>query len=367
LARDLSPDWLEVLSAFAPRPDLVLYYPGDPTGLANRLDLDGLDLYEAGMDLGLTRDVPLGYQLYHERILTSYEEWARAHEVELVRPQSTIELLRQIQRDLGLEIGDVDARLRGVSGLLRDSLDVPHALQVVELARQLFEQLRPLHKLGPGAAHLLVVGALLHTLGLEAGAERDGRVRTAELIDKSRLLGFSEAESKVLAALAAAHTMQHHRELDVWLATVPIRYRETIRKLAPIARLAAGMDANHKQAVRRVEAILHDECQLLVRMRTRTRARDEVKATRGGAHLMEVVYGLEVDVVAERQGPPPACADLRPLMTVKRAARGLATVDETTLGRSSSFGCSESSDRAAGDGPNGRRPRRADVSTLRAS
>jgi hypothetical protein len=86
-----------------------------------------------------------------------------------------------------------------------------------------------------------------------------------------------------------------------------------VEKLAPLARLADGMDASHEQTVRLVEAILADEGKLIIRMQSRTKAKQEVHATRERAHLIERVYGLEVEVLAERQGPPPATTQLAPL------------------------------------------------------
>ena len=86
-----------------------------------------------------------------------------------------------------------------------------------------------------------------------------------------------------------------------------------VEKLAPLARLADGMDASHEQTVRWVEAILADEGRLIIRMQSRTKAKAEVRATRERSHLIERVYGLEVEVLAERQGPPPATAHLAPL------------------------------------------------------
>jgi hypothetical protein len=48
-------------------------------------------------------------------------------------------------------------------------------------------------------------------------------------------------------------------------------------------------------------------------MQSRTKAKAEVRATRDRSHLLEKVYGLEVEVIAERQGPPPATTQLAPL------------------------------------------------------
>ena len=61
-----------------------------------------------------------------------------------------------------------------------------------------------------------------------------------------------------------------------------------------------------------------EEGKLLIRMQSRTKAKAEVHATRERSHLIERVYGLEVEVIAERQGPPPATANLAPLAMAGR-------------------------------------------------
>ena len=313
MARDLDQEWLEVLCAFAPRPDLVFHFPTDPSAVSPKLDLTTLDLYEAGMDLGLTRDVPFSYQLYQERVLEGYEDWSTAHALPLVAPDTLAEMVNRIEAVAGLEVGDFNVRHHSVLELLHKHYhDPPHALQVAHLSLQLFDQLKPLHQLGAAEAELLEFGVLLHNVGEEGDEDRDRHVRTAQMVRDSALPGFSADELNAIGVLAAATTIQHHRELEAWLETVPHAYRETVRKLAPIVRLADGMDASHEQTVRWVEAIRDEGNRLLVRMQSRTKARTEVKATRDRAHLLQRVYGLEVEVVAERQGPPPSTAEPAP-------------------------------------------------------
>jgi exopolyphosphatase/guanosine-5'-triphosphate,3'-diphosphate pyrophosphatase len=185
-------------------------------------------------------------------------------------------------------------------------------MQTATLALQLFDQLRPLHGQGAQAAELFEFGVLLHNVG-DHGDDRDRHVRTAALIRESQLPGFTPDELNVIGVVAAAHTIHHQRELEAWLATVPSTHRPMVEKLAPLARLADGMDATHEQTVRWVEAIVVEAGKLLIRMQSRTKAKAEVHAVRERAHLMERVYGLEVEVIAERQGPPPAAAQLVPL------------------------------------------------------
>ncbi|MFN8634377.1 MAG: hypothetical protein U0893_11025 [Chloroflexota bacterium] len=314
MARDLDPDWLEVLCSVAPRPDLVFLFHDEEVVRRSRLDLSTIDLYEAGMDLGLTRDVPFSYQLYQQRVREGYEDWAESHHIELIQPESLSEMVDRIEKLAGLEVGDLNVRHQAVLNMLHQHYhDPPHAMQTATLALQLFDQLRPLHGLGAPEAELFEFGVLLHNVG-EHGEERDRHIRTATIIRESNLDGFTPDELNVMGVLAAAHTIHHYRELEAWLATVPSAYRPTIEKLAPLARLADGMDASHEQTVRWVEAILAEEGKLLIRMQSRTKAKAEVHATRERSHLIERVYGLDVEVIAERQGPPPATTNLAPLV-----------------------------------------------------
>jgi len=312
MARDLDEEWLEVLCETAPHPDMVFLFHDESSQHVTRFDLATLDLYEAGMDLGITRDVPFSYELYQERILEGYEDWAASHNVEIDRPPSMPVMMERIDKLLGIEGGDVNLRHQAVLDMLYQQYhDPPHAMQVATLALQLFDQLKPLHGFGAKEAELFEFGVLLHNVG-EHGEDRDQHIRTAALIRESRLPGFSLDELNAIGVIAAAHTIQHQRELEAWLATVPPAYRPMVEKLAPIARVADGMDANHEQTVRWVEAIFEGDDKLLIRMQSRTKAKAEVHATRERSHLIERIYGLEVEVMAERQGPPPATAQLAP-------------------------------------------------------
>ena len=246
-------------------------------------------------------------------MLEGYEEWAESHQVDLIQPRTMNEMVDRIEAVVGIEVGDLNVRHQAVLNMLHQHYhDPPHALQTATLALQLFDQLRPLHGLGAQAAELLEFGVLLHNVG-EHGEQRDRHVRTAALIRESSLPGFTADELNVIGVIAAAHTIHHQRELEAWLATVPSTHRPMVEKLAPLVRLADGMDATHEQTVRWVEAIIAEEGKLLIRMQSRTKAKAEVHATRERAHLIQRVYGLEVEVIAERQGPPPATSPLLPL------------------------------------------------------
>src|SRR5919198_5687945 len=172
-ARDVDPDWLEVLCGAGPLPDLVLRFPVPLSDLVARLDPTQLDLYEAGMDIGMTHDLPLSYRFYHERLNEAYSEWAERHSVEIEDMPSVEAAVERVERLLGLDRSRGNQRRLAVLRLLEESeADPRHARQVARLARQLFILTAEQHGLGEPEAELLEYACLLHdiagsNLGLE--------------------------------------------------------------------------------------------------------------------------------------------------------------------------------------------------------
>lgn len=313
LARDLDPSWVDVLNGFAPPPDLVFHFSRPPEELAAGLKLSTLDLYEAGMDIGITRDVPLSYQLYQERLLQEYEHWSREHEMELIREASSHQIVKRVEDLLGLGPGDLDLRRHGVLELmLRHESDPAHVTHIAELAVSLFDQTVALHKLGNDKRELLEMAALLQDLTLEDD-HRDRHVKLARTIRESQLPGFTGMQLEELAILAASAQMSHERELDSWLLSLPADSRPAVRLLAPLARLAEAFNASRIYTTRWINVTLDDD-RCIIKMQTRNKAKAELRAIADKSDLFQKVYGLTVSASSERQGPPPANADLTPTM-----------------------------------------------------
>ena len=115
-------------SDLAERLEFVFHFVQPPERLAKNLDLSTLDLYEAGMDIGVTRDIPLSYQLYQERLLHEYQLWAAEHGLTLIRNTEVRHILERVERLLDLDPIRPDRR-RAVLELMRDrGTDREHAL-----------------------------------------------------------------------------------------------------------------------------------------------------------------------------------------------------------------------------------------------
>ena len=246
MARDLDPDWLEVLCAVAPRPDLVFLFHDEETVKRSRLDLATIDLYEAGMDLGpdprrpvqlpaLPAARPGGVRglgrvapdrpapAAHDGRDGGPDRGAGRHRGRRPerappgRPQHAAPALpRSAARDADGDAGA--AAVRSASAAARAA--------------------------APQAAELFEFGVLLHNVG-EHGEERDRHVRTAALIRESNLPGFTPDELNVIGVLAAAHTIHHQRELEAWLATVPSASPADGRE-AGAAGAAGGRHGRHR-------------------------------------------------------------------------------------------------------------------------
>ncbi|MFN0073884.1 MAG: hypothetical protein ACKVVP_20580 [Chloroflexota bacterium] len=313
LARDLDPAWMEVLNAFAPVPDLVFHCARSIEELAANLRLSSLDLYDAGMDIGITRDVPLSYQLYQERMMEEYDHWSNEHGVEILRNLSLPEAVARVEAALNLCAGDLDMCRHGVLELMqKHDPDPPHAMHVSELAGALFDQMHNLHDLGPRERELLEYALLLHSIGGVQDA-RDCHVRVAQIIRASALPGFTAPELEALAILAASVSVREASELDAWMRDLPEDVRAQVRLLAPLARLADSFNASRLYTTRWIDVTVSDDvCSL--RIQSRNKAKPELRAIKERADLFKQVYGRDIVATAERQGPPPANADLGPAM-----------------------------------------------------
>jgi thymidylate kinase len=310
IARDLDPDWLEVLCGAGPVPDLVLHFPTPISDLVHKLDPARLDLYKAGMDLALTHDLPLSYHFYQERVLEAYAEWAAWHDISIQDMQTIEQAIQRVEAHLQLPSGRAEARRLAVFRLLeQSSADPYHSRQVARLARQLFEQTVTRHQSGPAELELLEHACLLHDIGgSNLGLEHP--IRSARRVRESGLEGFEQHELDAMAVLIGIHrALDEQSEVEEWLRQLPSDLQAAVTLVGPLLRLAEGLDASRKQSVRGVRATIHDGLFDLV-LRSRDKAKVEVKSAVQRADLFEQAYGLHLAISVNRKGPPPAGADL---------------------------------------------------------
>jgi len=106
VARGVSRRWVRNLYRFAIRPDLAFYFRV-PLDVAIERILGGRDAikyYEAGMDLGLSRDVEESFRIFQGRILDEYEAMAEEMGFRVIDATLSIEEQQKQMRQIVEEV-----------------------------------------------------------------------------------------------------------------------------------------------------------------------------------------------------------------------------------------------------------------------
>jgi dTMP kinase len=109
VARGVSRRWVRNLYSFALRPSIAFYFRVPLDTAVGRIlgGRDAIKYYEAGMDLGLSRDVEESFRVFQGRILDEYEAMAADMSFHVIdATQSIEEQQRQMRQVVRRVLGD---------------------------------------------------------------------------------------------------------------------------------------------------------------------------------------------------------------------------------------------------------------------
>jgi exopolyphosphatase/guanosine-5'-triphosphate,3'-diphosphate pyrophosphatase len=131
----------------------------------------------------------------------------------------------------------------------RMDYDPQHAEQVSRLTLSLFDQLRPIHGLGPDERLLLEIGALLHDIG--HFVNRKSHHRHGEyLIRNGDIPGLRGWRCDMVAALVRYHNCKSEPQLEhASYAALDGARRRQLRVLTALLRIAEKLESEHAQRV----------------------------------------------------------------------------------------------------------------------
>jgi exopolyphosphatase/guanosine-5'-triphosphate,3'-diphosphate pyrophosphatase len=131
-----------------------------------------------------------------------------------------------------------------------------HAEQVARLASEIFLQTRGLlHDYSEESGHLLWSAAMLHDVGMFIG--RNGHHKHSYyLIKNGGLLGHSEEEVSIIAAIARYHRGSAPKETHEAYYSLTEDAKKMVADLASILRLAEALDRGHRQVVKTLQVKL---------------------------------------------------------------------------------------------------------------
>jgi exopolyphosphatase/guanosine-5'-triphosphate,3'-diphosphate pyrophosphatase len=128
-----------------------------------------------------------------------------------------------------------------------------HAEQVSKLALSLFDQLRPIHEMGPEQRIVLELGAVLHDVGHFVSNKSHHR-HGEYLIRNGEVPGLRGWRRDVVAALVKYHNCKAEPQLEhASYASLDGPRRREVRLLTSLLRIAEKLESEHAQRISGVD------------------------------------------------------------------------------------------------------------------
>ncbi len=191
--------------------------------------------------------------------------------------------------------GGTPDRLNNALGLACNfQYEIGHAHQVTGLSMDLFDALRPLHRLGTRPRRWLLYAAILHDVGWIEGAKGHHK-SSLRLIESARGLGLPARERRIIGCVARYHRGPPPKSRHRVFASLATRDQHLVTELAAILRVADGLDRTHRNVVARLSARI-DSRRILVDCRVRGPSEEERGSALAKGGLLEDVFARELRV-----------------------------------------------------------------------
>jgi exopolyphosphatase/guanosine-5'-triphosphate,3'-diphosphate pyrophosphatase len=193
------------------------------------------------------------------------------------------------------EVGRAAEAVEGARWFARRlNFNSEHAEQIAKLALSLFDQLRPLHEMGPEMRLVLEIAALLHDVGHFINRKAHNR-HGEYLIRNSEIPGLKGWRCDMVAALVRYHNTKSEPQLShPSYAALDSEKRRQARILASLLRIAEKLESEHAQRVTSVDVdILGHRAIFLVRAFEGTRL--DILGLERKAELFEREFQLKAE------------------------------------------------------------------------
>jgi len=174
----------------------------------------------------------------------------------------------------------------------RYGVSIPHVRKVAALARELFHQLEPLHRLAPAYGRLLEATGFLHDVG-HFVSDSSHHKHSQYLVLNSDMPGFTDDERFLIALLCRYHRKSMPAPRHPGFETLAAEDKRAILLLTPLIRIADSLDRSHEQRVESIEALRRDGA-VSVTLRSSADLDLEIWAAERVADHFRQVYNMPV-------------------------------------------------------------------------
>ncbi len=177
--------------------------------------------------------------------------------------------------------------------------NLEHVENVENNALILFDSLKQTHGLKRMDRLLLQVAALLHDNGKFVNLERHHEL-SCELVRGSDILGLSNSEMNIVAAVTRYHSDHSPSKLDD--NTMPLTGKDRIvaSKLVALIRLADALDTSHRQKLNNIRVGLKEK-ELTVRAESETDTTLEEWVFDKNSPFFQEIFGLSPHITIKRK------------------------------------------------------------------
>jgi len=196
--------------------------------------------------------------------------------------------------DLAIRREVPDPRRRSVLDLARRcDWHKTHSEHVTMICLRLFDELRPLHRLGPVERELIEYGALLHDIGWHISGTGHHK-HTMYLIANGNLKSFSPDEIDAVANIARYHRKSPPSKEHKSYRQLNSQSRNVVDVGAALLRLADGLDRSHTGVIRNLHCKLSDGKKIKCFLDARGDAELEIWGARRKMDWFEKVFGRKI-------------------------------------------------------------------------
>jgi exopolyphosphatase/guanosine-5'-triphosphate,3'-diphosphate pyrophosphatase len=132
------------------------------------------------------------------------------------------------------------------------NVDMPSAKHVARLSTELFDSLRPLHKLPAETGKLLEAAAYLHNVG-HFISDTGHHKHSAYVVMNSDMPGYTDQERMVVGMLCRYHRKSMPAPRHDPYKSLSADIKKVVNFLTPLLRIAVGLDATKEQKVSEIE------------------------------------------------------------------------------------------------------------------
>jgi Exopolyphosphatase len=160
-------------------------------------------------------------------------------------------------RGAGRELSRLNReQLRLVEAMSRKfGVEVKHGRKVASICHKLFDSLHSVHKLPPADGKLLEAAAYLHDTG-HFISDTGHHKHSAYLVQNSDMPGFTDMERRLIGLLCRYHRKSMPAARHDQFQSLPPEAKRTLQMLAPLLRIADGLDSGREQKIEDVECHL---------------------------------------------------------------------------------------------------------------